>query len=281
MWARPITKSQLTSNQKMEAFIGAAGATVRYALGGVGERLVVLLHGYGESLDVWDDLAGVLGKRYRVLRVDLPGSGVSDWGDRSVLDTDFMASVVAGVMDKLEWEQAVVVGHSMGGYVATALGALFPQKVGRLALLHSTPEADSPERRAQRDREITLVEQGKKELLVSMNVGRSFAPQNRKRCEEVIDELGEQLMLTPPEALVATLKGMNDRTDHSAWFAGAPIPRLMIFGRFDWYIPQEAAEAMIEKYATAHHAWLEESGHMGFVEERDKVVGLLENFIAE
>lgn len=263
----------------MEAFIGAAGATVRYVLAGLGEKVVVLLHGYGESLDVWDDLAGVLGKRYRVLRLDLPGSGVSDWGGRAVLDTDFMASVVAGVMAKLQIERAAVVGHSMGGYVATALGALYPERVERLVLLHSTPEADAPERRAQRDREIALVEQGKKELLVSLNVGRSFAPQNRKRCEDVIDELGEQLMLTPSDALLATLKGMNARTDHSAWFAAAEIPRLMVFGRFDWYIPQEAALAMIEKYATAQHAWLDETGHMGFVEAPKQVVELLENFI--
>ena len=262
----------------MEAFIGAAGATVRYAWAGVGSRVVVLLHGYGESIEVWDDVAGALGKSYKVLRVDLPGSGVSDWGGREVIDIDWSAEVVAGVMEKLGIEKAAVVGHSMGGYVAVALAELFPERVERLVLLHSSPEADSDERRAQRDREIALVEQGKKELLVSMNVGRSFAPQNKKRCAEAIDELDEQLMLTPDEALLATLKGMNRRADRSAWFASTDVPRLMVFGSFDWYIPTEAAQAMAEKYPAAQTVRLDNSGHMGFIEERARVLELLEHF---
>lgn len=257
----------------------AAGTPVRYADAGRGSQTVLLLHGYLESLEVWDDLAGELGKHYRVLRVDLPGHGFSDWGDREVIGIDYMADTVSALLRIARVERCTVIGHSMGGYVALALAVNHPEQVEGLVLFHSSPNADTPEKAAHRQREIELIEAGKKEMLARVNPGKGFSAANLGRCAEAIEELSEQVMLTEDPAIVAVLKGMSQRPDRNEAMRRLPIPQLMIFGRHDNYIPPAAAETMAAAQPQARTAWLEHSGHMGFLEQPAESVAILTEFL--
>lgn len=265
----------------MEKFVMAGGTPVRYADAGKGTQAVLLLHGYLESIEVWDDFAGELGKNYRVIRVDLPGHGFSDWGGREVVGIDYMADTAAAVLELAGVERCTVVGHSMGGYVALSLAANHPEKVEGLVLFHSSPNADTPEKAANRQREIELIEAGKKEMLAKVNPGRGFAGANLRRCAEAIEDLAEQVMLTEDEAIVAVLKGMSQRKDRNEDMRRLVIPELMIFGLGDNYIPVAAAESMALAQPQARVAWLENSGHMGFVEQPRESLTILEDFLAE
>ncbi|MCC8061860.1 MAG: alpha/beta hydrolase [Rikenellaceae bacterium] len=265
----------------MEKFVMAGGTPVRYADAGKGTQAVLLLHGYLESIEVWDDFAGELGKNYRVIRVDLPGHGFSDWGGREVVGIDYMADTAAAVLELAGVERCTVVGHSMGGYVALSLAANHPEKVEGLVLFHSSPNADTPEKAANRQREIELIEAGKKEMLAKVNPGRGFAEANLRRCAEAIEDLAEQVMLTEDEAIVAVLKGMSQRKDRNEDMRRLGIPELMIFGLGDNYIPVAAAESMALAQPQARVAWLENSGHMGFVEQPQESLAILEDFLAE
>lgn len=265
----------------MEKFVMAGGTPVRYADAGKGTQAVLLLHGYLESIEVWDDFAGELGKNYRVIRIDLPGHGFSDWGGREVVGIDYMADTAAAVLELAGVEQCTVVGHSMGGYVALSLAANHPEKVRGVVLFHSSPNADTPEKAANRQREIELVEAGKKEMLARVNPGRGFAEANLRRCAEAVEDLAEQVMLTEDEAIVAVLKGMSQRKDRNEDMRRLGIPELMIFGRGDNYIPVAAAESMALAQPQARVAWLENSGHMGFVEQPRESLAILEDFLAE
>ena len=264
----------------MEKFVMAGGTPVRYADAGKGEQAVVLLHGYLESIEVWDDFAGELGKDYRVIRIDLPGHGFSDWGGREVIGIDYMADTVAAVLDIAGVEKCTVVGHSMGGYVAVALAVNHPEKVEGLVLFHSSPNADTPEKAENRQREIELIEAGKKEMLSRINPGKGFAEINLRRCAGAIEELAEQVMLTEDEAIVAVLKGMSQRKDRNEEMRKLGIPELMIFGLGDNYIPVAAAESMALSQPQAKVAWLENSGHMGFVEQPEESLAILKDFLA-
>ncbi len=265
----------------MEKFVMAGGTPVRYADAGKGTQAVLLLHGYLESIEVWDDFAGELGKNYRVIRMDLPGHGFSDWGGREVVGIDYMADTAAAVLELAGVERCTVVGHSMGGYVALSLAANHPEKVEGLVLFHSSPNADTPEKAANRQREIELIEAGKKEMLAKVNPGRGFAEANLRRCAEAIEDLAEQVMLTEDEAIVAVLKGMSQRKDRNEDMRRLGIPELMIFGLGDNYIPVAAAESMALAQPQARVAWLENSGHMGFVEQPRESLAILEDFLAE
>lgn len=262
----------------MEKFIIAGGVATRCMDIGRGEDVILLIHGYLESMDVWEHFAGQLGKTKRVIAFDLPGSGFSDWGGADVISIEFMARVAADVLDAFGVKRATVVGHSMGGYVATAMAELFGDRVAKLILFHSAPGGDSDEKRANRDREIELVGSGKKELLASINPARGFAPQNVRRCHETIEELSEQVMLTDDRAIIATLKGMSERKDRTEFFAefSGKTPTMIIFGLFDPYITESIRNSIIERFARTQVAILDNSGHMGFVEQPEESLALLQ-----
>jgi pimeloyl-ACP methyl ester carboxylesterase len=99
-------------------------------------RAVVLLHGWTESLHIWDPDLPRLDRRLRVIRVDLPGSGGSE-APTSGYSIPDQARQVARALDRLGVRRAVVVGHSMGGDVAVQLAASRPGLVSGLVLVDS------------------------------------------------------------------------------------------------------------------------------------------------
>jgi len=105
---------------------------------------IVLLHCYACSLHWWDRLAPILAERHRVIRIDLLGFGGSEKA-ASGYDVPRQAGAVAAALDQLEVEGAVVVGHSMGFLVGTALAEQASQLVDRLVNLDEGPTPDSCE----------------------------------------------------------------------------------------------------------------------------------------
>ena len=157
----------------------------------------------------------------------------------------------------------------MGGYVALAFARKYFERNDKLCLFHSTPNPDNDEKKANRDREIELIEAGKRNRILRPAIGRMFANENRKRLSEAIDEIVENATVAEPEGTVACLRGMKNRDDMNAFLSSFTKPLLMIFGAKDNYIPAETAEALIAKFPTSRHMMLQNSGHAGFLEEAE------------
>ena len=244
-----------------------------------GDRCVVLLHGYLESMLVWDDFAGLLAKRQlRVVTVDLPGHGISVV-EGEVHTMEFLADTVAAGVRALGIERCTVVGHTMGGYVALALCERHPELLEGLVLLSSTPNADTPEKQENRRREIELVRAGRKELLARVAPEAGFAEENRRRMRDAIEDLTEQVALTEDAGIIALLNGMIARPDRNELLRQTAVPVGFILGRKDGYIPVEAAERLVADHPEARVWWLENSGHMGFVEEPEATADALLAFL--
>ena len=262
----------------MEKFIISNGCALRIADSRKGEKTILLLHGYLESLDVWEDFAGLLSKEYRIVTMDLPGHGISQVMG-PIHTMDFLADTVVGVLDELEIEKATIVGHSMGGYVALQTLRRHPERLEGIVLLSSTPNPDSPEKLLDRDREIAMVEGGHKDMLASTAAKNGFATENLKRMQDEIIFLEEQVLVTEPEGVVALLRGMKEREDSNELLQKSTLPQLFILGKKDGYIPVEAAEEFIAKNPQAEVVWLEESGHMGFIEQPQECAQALIDFV--
>jgi pimeloyl-ACP methyl ester carboxylesterase len=109
--------------------------------GSDGDRAVVLLHGYTASIQWWEAVAPVLAHGTRVIAIDLVGHGGSDAPrDRAAYSADGQASAVHQALDALGVRHAVLIGHSMGGLVATALAESAPALVDRV-VVSDTPGA--------------------------------------------------------------------------------------------------------------------------------------------
>ncbi len=166
----------------MEKFTMASGTAVHYTDSGGEVRAVIFIHGYLESLEVWDDFARSLTRKgFRTVTLDLPGHGVSEVV-KEVHTMEFLADTVMALANKIGIQKPLIVGHSMGGYVAEACVERYPDKVGGLVLFSSTPNADTEEKRENRLREIEIIEQGRKELLAN-NSPSKFTFKYRDRQE--------------------------------------------------------------------------------------------------
>lgn len=261
-----------------DKFIMAGPTALHICDSEAGDRCVVLLHGYLESMLVWDDFVPLLYKQVRVVTLDLPGHGISVVSGE-VHTMDFLADTVADAIRALGIVRCTIVGHSMGGYVALALCERHPELLDGIVLLSSTPNPDTPEKAENRRREIALVKAGKKEALARVAPEAGFAPENRVRMKEAVEDLTEQVFVTEDEGITALLHGMITRKDQNEMLRTSCVPQLFIFGKEDGYIPVETAEKIAAIHPQARVVWLEHSGHMGFLEEPEATAKAILDFV--
>ncbi len=252
---------------------------INYADQGQG-KVIVLLHGYLESLEIWKDFAAELAKTFRVISIDIPGHGKS--GKVGEIHTmDLMAAAVDAVLKSLGIDKAFVAGHSLGGYVAQAYLADYHQKVSGICLFHSTPFADNDEKKANRDREIDIVKQGRQELLFNTNVSKGFANDNLISMKNKVDWAISVASKTPPEGIIALLEGLKIRPDRQHLLKETSAPILYILGKKDNYIPYDVMFAVAQRSAKGEILTLENSGHMGFLEESGTCLEALRSFVMQ
>ena len=261
-----------------ERFLMAGSTALHIADSGVGDKCVVLLHGYLESMYVWDDFTSLLTPSVRVITVDIPGHGISEIKGE-VHTMDMIADVLHEMINSLGIEKVTMVGHSMGGYVSLAFCARYPEQLEGLVLLSSSPNPDTDEKKENRRREIALVRAGKKDALARVAPEAGFAEHNRRRLKSYIDDLVECVHITEDDGIVALLGGMIERVDQNEMLRKCSVPQLFIMGKHDAYIPIAAAEAIIANNPQAEVAWLENSGHMGFIEEPEACAEALLKFV--
>jgi pimeloyl-ACP methyl ester carboxylesterase len=252
---------------------------IHYLDRGSGET-IVLLHGYLENSVVWGGFASRLAEGYRVIAVDLPGHGGSaSRGEEQTMD--ILAEAVHELLQEAGAGRVFMVGHSMGGYVALTFARLFPEMLSGFCLFHSHPFPDSREVMDKRNKEIAMVMEGKKELFYPASVTRMFADKN---LITFADEVGRSLKIAssiPGDTVISVLRGMMSRPSGVELIERSLVPFLWILGAKDNYINSEEAVAKVRLPRRARLVILQNSGHMGFVEEQELSVKIITDFIRE
>lgn len=243
-----------------------------------GEKCIILLHGYLETLYVWSDFVKQLLPHMRVISIDLPGHGLT--GSAKEINTiEFCADVVKTVLDKCGVKESFILGHSMGGYIAIEAVKRYPEVFCGLILMHSGPTADTPEKKLDRDREIALIRQAKLSSIAKMGIPKMFAPKNLRSMDEKIFEIIELTETHDPEGIVASVEGLKARADNLEFLKSYKKPLLMFFGTEDYHIPMEKAELLALALPQAKAVFLANSGHNGFLEEPVVVGEAIKAFI--
>jgi len=96
---------------------------------------VILIHGLGASLHTWDAWAAGLEREHRVIRFDLPGSGLSEPDPKGDYGDGRSVELLLALMDRLGLARASIAGHSIGGRIAWTFAALHPGRVDKLVLV--------------------------------------------------------------------------------------------------------------------------------------------------
>jgi pimeloyl-ACP methyl ester carboxylesterase len=238
---------------------------------------IVLLHGFLENQHMWDNYVVPFAKRNRVITIDLLGHGETEcFGYLHSMEDN--ADAVRAVLAALRIRKAILVGHSMGGYVALAFGELYPENVKGLVLLNSTARADSAERKLNRDRAIKAV---KKSYIgfVSLAIANLFSANNRERLVEEIENTKKEALKTPLQAIVASLEGMKIRADRQVLLHSSPYPKMLILGEKDPIVPYQETKDQIEDTEVELVTFAD--GHMSHIENQEELTKVLLQFFKE
>ena len=260
-------------------FFSYRGRRIHYTDSGEG-AIIVLLHGYLESSEVWNGFSGNLELSFRVITVDLPGSGLSDvFGE--VHSMEFMAVAIKELFDHIEIKKVFLIGHSLGGYVALAFLELFPDLLSGYCLFHSQPFADTPAALEKRRREIEIVKMGKKNLMYTDNVIKMFASSNLGKFTDALHRSQNIASRIPGEGIIAVLNGMMIRPSRLTFMEEGKVPCLWLLGSMDNYIPCELIQKQVKLPSNARVVVLTNSGHLGFIEEEELTIRIIRDFVSE
>ena len=237
--------------------------TILYTKQG-GGKTIVLLHGFLESQVVWKNFARKLSGSYQVISIDLPGHGGSDVISEG-LTMDLMAEAVMAVLTRENVTSCLMVGHSMGGYVALAFADKYRKILKGVVLFHSQAAADSPETILNRDRTIALVKKDRKGFIASF-IPDLFDPANLERYGKEIALLKNLALETSAESIVAALEAMKIRPDRTHILANAEFPVCFIIGKSDYRIPMELIVPQVTLPVHSEALLLDKVGHKGFIE---------------
>jgi len=240
--------------------------------------IIVLLHGYLETSDIWTGFAKKLSSGYRVISVDLPGHGHSKvYGECHTME--FLAGAVKCILDNLNIKKIFLAGHSLGGYITLAFVDLYPDMLNGYCLFHSHPFEDSRETLEKREKEIKVVRSGKKYLLYPEIISMMYASENAGKFREAFKRSKDIASTISDEGIIAILNGMMARPSRLSVMEKGKVPCLWILGKMDNHISCETVQKRVKLPVNAKVVVLEKSGHIGFVEEEDFSVKVLTDFI--
>lgn len=258
----------------MSNFIQYKKTQVHYFEKGKGQA-IVLLHGFLENSFMWNEISEELSKRNRIVCIDLLGHGKS--GNTGYIHSmEEHAFAVKTVLDHLKLRKYVLIGHSMGGYIALSISKLFPKNIKGLCLMNSTALPDSEEKKINRDRAIVAVKQNHK-TFVRIAIPMLFSEKNRTVFKSVIQNITNEALELSPQGIVAALEGMKIRKSALNIFKNASFPILMIIGRLD---PALEYESLIEQTCKTNVKVVEfPDGHMSHIENKKDLIATFKSFI--
>lgn len=237
-------------------------------------KALVLVHGFCETNQIWERFTENLSDQYRVLTPDLPGFGESALPPTPFTIDDIGARLL-NWMDQLQLELPVVVGHSLGGYVALAMAARQPDRFPGFGLFHSTSFADSVEKKENRNRVIDFVRRNGVQPYIDTFVPGLFFRKNNPYIGRV-HEIASQ---TPRETLIAYAEAMRDRPSSENIVATFSKPILMIVGEQDTVLPYEPSVLQTNLMQFPFFCGLTGVGHMGMFENEPESLKIVRQFL--
>lgn len=236
---------------------------------------IVFLHGFLETSSIWDFITPEFEATHRIICIDLLGHGKTD-SPEGIHTMELHAETVKAVLGDLAVTDALVIGHSMGGYVALACAELYPKLISGLCLVNSTSRADSDERQKARDRVVDLVKRSHK-TYASMSIANLFNPEKRDEFANAINELKDKAYSMTPESMIASTLGMKHRKDRIDILTNFKCKKLIIAGEKD---PVLDINISIEecKHTQTELVTLPD-GHMSYIENINELKAALKAFI--
>lgn len=242
---------------------------------------IVLVHAFPLNSTMWQGQIDALGGNHRFVTVDLQGFGASDAPeDESGYSMGEFADQIKAVVDEIGADKIVLVGLSMGGYIAFEFWRRYRDKVAGLVLADTRAEADPQEGKDKRTTQQKQVREQGTEGLIDALTGALLGEKTRTSKPEVVDA-AKKSMANPPAGFIGALEAMKNRPDSSEDLSSIDVPTLVIVGENDGVTPPDAARKIHEHVGGSQLVVIPEAGHLSNLEAPDDFNRALSDFLAQ
>ena len=243
---------------------------------------IVLLHGFGSSLQTWDAWAADLDRDHRLIRYDLPGFGLTGRDPTGDYTDERSIAILLALLDQLGVPRATIVGNSMGGRIAWRFAAAHPERMDKLVLISPDGFA-SPGVPYGATQYVPLMMRALPYVLPSFMLRASLAPAyaDPKVMTEPLYARYRDMMLAPGvrQAIVDRM-GQQKLLDPVPLLRTIQAPTLLLWGEQDAMIPFGNAADYLAALPHARLAPLPAVGHLP-QEEAPETVAILRRFLDE
>jgi len=250
------------------AYLHLGGIQIGYKMSGEGEQ-ILLLHGWGSSMESMELIFGELSQRYAVFALDLPGHGQSDFPPGAWGVSDF-AECVLRFMDALRIQRPHFIAHSFGGRVAIKLAAAHPERAGKLILVDSA--GIPPPRSLRYHFRVLLGKMGKFAARHGGALGESLR-------RHIYGAIGSREYLNAGPLRATFVKVVNE--DLRPLLPRIQSPTLLIWGENDQDTPPASGRIMERLIPKAELILLENAGHYSYLDQYGKFRLIVGRFLRE
>lgn len=245
---------------------------------------VVLLHGWGLNVRVWDPLAAALGNRFRLIAVDLPGHGLSPWRTHCATAEGQVQWISATVAPLVGSTPFTLLGWSLGAELALQWAAARPRGLERLALIAATPRFTSaPDwpHGAPAERLDRLAEGLRTDYRRTVSEFLELQVRGSVSGEAVLAQLRAALFAhgeARTEALAGGLTVLRE-TDLRSVVGAIDIPALIVAGQYDRVLLPAASRALAAAMPDARYVEVRRAAHAPFLSHAHEVAGLMHELL--
>ena len=240
---------------------------------------VILIHGFPFNNSLWDAQLADVPDGWRFIAPDLRGFGESHDRSAEPFSMDTLADDVVELMQKLDIDQAVICGQSMGGYVTLALHARHPDRVRALAFVATRANADSEQARKNRQDLAARARQEGVQPVIDSMLPKLLAGQSKIKNPGIEDKVRWMMEGTSPESMARGLEAMANRQDYTAKLAGIDVSTLVGRGELDELRPANDMEFIARTVRGARHEVVALTGHLPNVEAPDVFNKIFAHFL--
>lgn len=256
----------------------SSGITLSYHDSGSGTP-ILFLHSFGHNKNLWfPQLTHFLEKGFRVVAPDMPGHGDSSY-DRARHEVDQMAQGYAELLDSLAISKAILVGISMGGYIALRMWARRPDLIAAMVLSNTKAEKDSDEIVARRRAQVENIQKNGLEHFVATGAPKRLSPATLERRPWVLDTITLLNFTVPAEVNAATLEAMARKEDDTNVLPTIDVPVLVTSGSDDIFIPKDSPGKLHKGIKGSRFHEIAGTGHVSSLEAPTEYNRVMEEFL--
>jgi pimeloyl-ACP methyl ester carboxylesterase len=263
-----------------ESWVNVDGLKIRYLESGKGaKKHVLFIHGLGSAADRWMKIPDEISSDFHSIAIDLPGFGESDKPQNMDYTIDQFRKIITSFLKKIptQPEKISLIGHSLGGYIASEIAIQNQNNIRQLVLIDSSGMLEKPTAILEEYFEAAMNP-------TQDNVRKAFEKMvaDPKRIpQQLVDGFIRRInMPNAKHAFESTLVnsattqiGLNRLRKINS------IPTLILWGVHDKVIPLEHSKFFKESIEDSRLEIIEDAGHAPFAEKPDQVCELLRNFL--